>query len=146
MHHAGLQLQQGPDCVVCWVTRQQIAAIRRGMAGVVPERALKLCTWQALEMLVCGDPHIDVDILMSHTTYHGSGFNAGNSTVKRFWRVFRSMTDKERSKFIRFAWGRCVSCRAAAAPLQRQCVTHCACAGCADLGSPRQTTGIGLSS
>lgn len=83
------------------------------MAAVVPERALKLCTWQALEMLVCGDPHIDVDVLMAHTTYHGAGFNAGNSTVKRFWRVFRSMTDKERSKFVMFAWGRCVGHAAA---------------------------------
>jgi len=76
------------------------------MAGVVPERALKLCTWQALEMLVCGDPRIDVDVLKAHTTYHGAGFNASCTTVKRFWRVFRAMTDKERSKFIRFAWGR----------------------------------------
>ena len=45
--------------------------MRRGLVEVVPERALKLCTWEELEVLVCGDPRIDVAVMKANTTYHG---------------------------------------------------------------------------
>lgn len=103
--HRLTRLPRACMCVYVCVCRLQIAAIRRGIITIIPERALKLCTWQQLELYVCGDPRINVDLLMSHTTYHGFS-GASDSTCKRFWRVMRSMTDKERSKFVRFAWGR----------------------------------------
>jgi E3 ubiquitin-protein ligase HERC2 len=77
----------GFDTTVSWDTREQyirlaeaykihefdaqLASIRSGLVDVVPERALKLCTWQELEVLVCGDPRIDVDVMKANTTYHG---------------------------------------------------------------------------
>jgi hypothetical protein len=38
---------------------EHIAAIRRGLANIVPIRALTLFTWQQLEVLVCGEASID---------------------------------------------------------------------------------------
>jgi hypothetical protein len=49
----------------------QVSAIRRGLVDVIPERALKMCTWEELEVLVCGDPRIDVAVMKANTTYHG---------------------------------------------------------------------------
>jgi hypothetical protein len=54
----------------------QVSAMRRGLIEVVPERALKLCTWEELEVLVCGDPHIDVAVMKANTTYHGFSVRA----------------------------------------------------------------------
>mmetsp|Transcript_16694 Transcript_16694/g.53294 ORF Transcript_16694/g.53294 Transcript_16694/m.53294 type:complete len:892 (+) Transcript_16694:267-2942(+) len=79
-------------------------AIRRGLVAIVPERALQLFTAPELELLVCGDPTVDVALLKQHTTYHG--YNRDDSVCRRFWEVLAQFTDEERSKFIRFAWGR----------------------------------------
>lgn len=82
----------------------QVEAMRRGFFTVVPQRALSLLTWQELELMVSGRPFIDVEQLRLHTDYEG--YRADDATVKLFWRVFESLSDDERSKFIRFAWGR----------------------------------------
>lgn len=83
---------------------RQVAAMRRGLHSVVPERAVKMCTWGAFERHVCGDPHIDVDVLMAHTTYHG--YSKGDAACRKFFEVMREMTNDERSGFVKFAWGR----------------------------------------
>ena len=49
----------------------QVDAIRRGFADVVPARVLSLCSFQELELMTCGDPTIDVELLKVKTTYHG---------------------------------------------------------------------------
>lgn len=41
----------------------QVAAIREGLAGIVPVPLLSLMTGSHLEQLVCGLPNISVDIL-----------------------------------------------------------------------------------
>ena len=58
------------------LTPRQVSAIRRGLVEVIPERALKLCTWEELEVLVCGDPRIDVAVMKANTTYHGYSVRA----------------------------------------------------------------------
>lgn len=51
----------------------QIAQIRMGIDDVIPLRALQLHTWADVQLFACGDPHIDIDVLKQHTTYHGFG-------------------------------------------------------------------------
>jgi HECT-domain (ubiquitin-transferase) len=84
---------------------RQVDAMRAGLLDVVPERAVRLCTWSELELHVCGDPHIDVAVLRENTVYVG-GYSNSHSTVQRFWRVLDSLSDEERSKLVRFSWGR----------------------------------------
>lgn len=81
---------------------QQINAIERGMAEVTPMRYLKLFSWQQLETLVAGSPLFDFNLWKLKT--EASGLSA--KTVDMFWKVMASLTAKEQSGFIRFAWGR----------------------------------------
>lgn len=81
---------------------QQINAIERGMAEVTPMRYLKLFSWQQLETLVAGSPLFDFNLWKLKT--EASGLSA--KTVDLFWKVMASLTAKEQSGFIRFAWGR----------------------------------------
>ena len=80
----------------------QVAAIRRGMDSVVPLRVLQIFTWQQLEVLVSGDPRIDIELWKNSTD--SSGVSGKLSAL--FWKVMESLTATEQSGFIRFAWGR----------------------------------------
>ncbi len=55
-------------------------------------------------MLVGGPPGVDIELLERHTVY--DGYSASHPVIKRFWRVFASFTEEERSMYVRFAWGR----------------------------------------
>jgi E3 ubiquitin-protein ligase HERC1 len=44
-----------------------VAAMRRGMETIVPVRQLTLFTWKELEVMACGRPEIDIELLMAHT-------------------------------------------------------------------------------
>jgi hypothetical protein len=82
----------------------QINAIKRGFACIVPLRIMQLFTWQQVEVLVAGEPDIDVDYLREHTEYRG--YKPTDEVIKRFWRVLSSLSASERSMFVRFVWGR----------------------------------------
>lgn len=43
-------------------------------------------------------------VLKQHTVY--VGWNESHPVVERFWRVLNSISNKDRSLFLRFAWGR----------------------------------------
>ena len=49
-------------------------------------------------------PEIDIELLKRHTVYEG--YSPGDKTIKLFWKVMESFTDDERSRYVRFAWGR----------------------------------------
>jgi len=82
----------------------QAAAIRAGLASIVPAKLLALFTWEELEQYVCGKKQVDVALLQSVTEY--SGCRAEDPHVRMFWRVLQQYTDDERSMFLRFCWGR----------------------------------------
>ncbi len=79
--------------------------MRRGLACVVPTRALRLCTAHELEVLVAGESEVDLDYLKQHSKY--DGFSGPDDViVKRFWRVFSSFSNTDMAQYVRFAWGR----------------------------------------
>ncbi|GLE04499.1 hypothetical protein PINS_up013454 [Pythium insidiosum] len=82
----------------------QIAALLSGLAKVIPARLLPLFTGTELEILVCGSPEIDVDLLQRCTEY--SSCSASDQHIIWFWEVLREFTHEERSAFLRFVWGR----------------------------------------
>lgn len=45
-----------------------------------------------------------MEVLRRHTVY--LGWTEHHEVVERFWRVMSQLTDKDRSQFLRFAWGR----------------------------------------
>lgn len=78
--------------------------IQSGLYSLVPARALRFLSWHELAFSVAGRPDIDINQLRKHTIYEG--YRANDSTITMFWRVFDSISNAERSLFIRFAWGR----------------------------------------
>jgi len=82
-----------------------VDAIRKGLQACVPARTLRLFTWRELEQLCCGDPLVDAAYLRQHTQY-SSGYAEDHAVIQRFWRVFDTLANQDRSDFVRFAWGR----------------------------------------
>lgn len=82
----------------------QLAAMKRGLANIVPISALRLFTWQEVETLVCGKADIDLEYLRKHTRYEG--YSESSEVIKSFWRVVATFTPSEKQQLIRFAWGR----------------------------------------
>lgn len=85
-------------------SRAQVAAMRRGLAAMVPIDALSLFTWEELELLVCGKPDIDVEVLKQHVRYEG--FHREDPTVAMLWETVAEFSPKERALFLRFVSGR----------------------------------------
>lgn len=85
-------------------SERQVSAIRKGLNSVVRASHLALLSWYDLELAVCGDPDINVDVLRRHTSYNG--VDAGSELVKNFWTAMESFSSEERQLFLRFVWGR----------------------------------------
>ena len=82
----------------------QIAAVREGMAQVVPVPLLAMFTGADLETMVCGSPDFSVETLRAITRY--KGIAEGSDLAQWFWAVLAEFTATERSLFLRFIWGR----------------------------------------
>lgn len=80
----------------------QIDAIRRGLGRIMPTQLLNLLTWRELEVMVCGEPFIDVDLLRRHTEYSAVSPDAKHIDI--FWSVLENFDQKDRRRFIQFAW------------------------------------------
>ena len=83
---------------------RQLAAIRRGLSCVVPLRILQLFTWPQVEELVAGKPEVDLEELKRHTEYRS--YTPSSPVIVWFWEALESLTQQERTNFIRFVWGR----------------------------------------
>ena len=82
----------------------QVAAIRSGMAAILPAQLLPLFTWRELELLVCGKREIDIAFLQQHTNYRGC--KRDDPHVRNMWTMLEAFTHPERELFLRFVWGR----------------------------------------
>lgn len=83
---------------------EQVRCIRAGLATVVPVGCLSLWSWRDLELLVCGNPVISLEVLRKHTTYEG--YQEGDAPVKYLWSTLESMGQADLASFVRFCWGR----------------------------------------
>lgn len=81
-----------------------LEAVKKGVFSLIPPRYFPLLTWKEMEMMVCGNPEIDMELLKKHTIYEG--LNANSRLAKDFWHVFESFNTTERSLFLKFIWGR----------------------------------------
>ena len=82
----------------------QIDAIRSGLEQVIPIGILKLISWNEIEMLVCGKPILDVELLKENTVYRG--FNENDTVISYFWKCIEEFSTEERASYLRFVWGR----------------------------------------
>lgn len=78
----------------------QVEAIRRGIGAVIPVQLLRLFSWDDLEMFVCGQEGVDIDLLEACTEYNLC--SREDKHVSAFWDVLRSFSQKEKSLFLRY--------------------------------------------
>ncbi|KAG1697492.1 hypothetical protein DVH05_015941 [Phytophthora capsici] len=83
---------------------EQVLAIFRGLAKVVPTKLLACFSGSELELMVCGSPEVNVDLLEKCTEY--SSCSPTDDHIVWFWRALRDFSHEERSAFLRFVWGR----------------------------------------
>lgn len=75
---------------------EQTKAIQDGINTVL-EGSLDIISYltpAAMEIRVCGEKTVQVELLKSITTYSNCG--AGHEVIQRFWRVFESFSPEER--------------------------------------------------
>uniref|UniRef100_A0A7S3K931 HECT domain-containing protein n=1 Tax=Euplotes crassus TaxID=5936 RepID=A0A7S3K931_EUPCR len=82
----------------------QIEALIKGFNLIVPLYIGKILSWQEFEERIRGPNEISAEVLQSITTYPGC--SSSNEGVKRFWRVFKAFSNEEKSRFLKFVWGR----------------------------------------
>jgi hypothetical protein len=80
------------------------AAVRAGLATMVPGALLSITTGAHLERMVCGNPEVDIDLLEECTQYEGC--DKSSPHVRWFWRAMREFSTEEREALIKFTWGR----------------------------------------
>ena len=83
---------------------KQFAAFAAGFHQVCGGPALTLFTPEELELLVCGEPELDVEALRRVTKYDG-GFSAGHPAVVAFWSVVREMPLEQQKQLLFFTTG-----------------------------------------
>ena len=87
-----------------YLALSQVAAIRAGLATIVPLQFLELFTGEDLEVMVCGRSTVDIELLKSVTEY--SSCSSSDEHVKLFWDVLEGFDHSERAMFLKFTWGR----------------------------------------
>jgi hypothetical protein len=81
----------------------QAAAVRAGMAEVLPLPLLTLLTGAELNNMVCGDPDFEVARLQAAARLEG--YSKTSDQMKWLWAVLEGFTPKEKSLFLRFTGG-----------------------------------------
>jgi hypothetical protein len=87
-------------------SRVQMAAVRRGLAHIVPmAQLLRLFTWRELEVIVCGDENVDLGLLREQTRYSGVfEDNESHRVVQWFWEVLEERDNAGRAEFLKVRW------------------------------------------
>jgi len=76
--------------------------VQRGLLQIIPEEALALVSPQTMGRLVCGTPHVNVELLKRHTEY--SECSAQDPHIINFWTVMSEFSQAELRRFIKFTW------------------------------------------
>jgi hypothetical protein len=84
---------------------EQLLAIKKGLATIVPVQLLPLFTPRQLELMVCGEGVIDIQYLRENTTFR-SPMTSSTPVVNYLFEALESFSQPERRAFLRFVWGR----------------------------------------
>lgn len=82
---------------------QQFASFYHGFHSVCASNALIMLRSEEVEMLVCGNPELDMDALRKVTVY--DGYTKNDSVVRYFWDVVLSFSLELKKKLLLFATG-----------------------------------------
>ena len=77
----------------------------RGFNRVCNNQAMELFQYEELELLICGNPILDLNELKAGTSYD-DGFTADSRVIQDFWHVVMELTEEETKLFLKFISGR----------------------------------------
>eukprot|EP00935_MAST-01C_sp_MAST-1C-sp1_P001623 g1623.t1 len=87
-------------------SRLQLAHLLRGIYEVVPQSLLAAFTYQELEILLIGQPNIDVGDWRAHTEYSGD-YSDSHELIGWFWAIVEDYSEEDRAKLLQFTTGTC---------------------------------------
>ncbi|XP_065071467.1 probable E3 ubiquitin-protein ligase HECTD2 [Rhopilema esculentum] len=82
---------------------KQFYAFYHGFHSVCASNALILLRPEEVEMLVCGNPHFDIEALQKVTVY--DGFSKNDAIIRRFWEVVCGFNIQLKKKLLLFTTG-----------------------------------------
>lgn len=82
----------------------QIDAMMQGLASIIPAPELCVFSPRQFEVLVCGEPHVNIDVLRSNVVYDGC--KEDEPQVQWMWEVLDEMSQEDRALFLQFVWSR----------------------------------------
>lgn len=71
---------------------------------IVPSSVVNIMSWQELEISICGEPNIDVELLKNNTEYENC--DANTPIIVMFWKMINEFNNIQRSNYLRFVYGR----------------------------------------
>jgi len=81
----------------------RILHIRAGLSTIVPWNEIQtLFGENDLELKVCGQSKIDLDLLKKYTIYQ-VGLSSEDPHIKIFWTVLENFDAQQRQRFVKFA-------------------------------------------
>jgi len=83
---------------------EQILAVRKGLASLVPLPLLTFQTAENLERLICGQPNISIPVLKTIVRYREMDENS--QVVQWLWDILNCFQNSEKVLFLRFVCGR----------------------------------------
>ena len=92
------------DHVLNSSVNEQFAPFRDGFLSVCGGPALGLCRPEELELLICGDPVLDMDALQAVAGYAG-GFSPSSAVVRWLWKVVGELEPVDQRRLLTFATG-----------------------------------------
>jgi E3 ubiquitin-protein ligase HUWE1 len=85
------------------VIKAQLNALRDGLYEVIDTDLISIFTESELELLICGNPVIDVEDWKNNTEY--SGLSMSSNLIRWFWRAVEEFSQSERAKLLHFVTG-----------------------------------------
>ncbi|OQR98328.1 HECT E3 ubiquitin ligase [Achlya hypogyna] len=87
-----------------FAVRPQLDALLVGLHTLVPAAMLQAFAWDELQLLLNGNPAVDVDQLRAHAAFQG-GYDANAQVVLWLWQALRGWPNAKRQLFLKFATG-----------------------------------------
>ena len=82
----------------------QFDSFKKGFYRVCNNQAMELFQYEELELLVCGNPTLDMKSLKEGSRYE-DGYNVDSIVIGYFWEVVLEFNEEEKKRFLRFISG-----------------------------------------
>lgn len=80
-----------------------INEIKSGLYSIIPEKLLKIFTSDEFELILNGQPFIDVYDWRINSIY--KGYSENSPVINNFWEILGNLSQEELARFLQFCTG-----------------------------------------